>query len=112
MHYCQSIGWNEEKIEDFFQQKVDPTMDWNRLCGNAYTASLWIAVAKTLTGLKLNERIAAFSYGSGFGAELLTLRAGKLAAKGAWADDVAEDLKHRKNINASDYVQMRQANHK
>lgn len=35
-------------------------MLWSRLCGNAYTASLWISVAQALRGLAAGQRRAAF----------------------------------------------------
>lgn len=102
----KNLGWSDEKIAAIFLEKIDPTMDWNRLSGNSYTASLWLAVAKTLVGLPLNKRIAAFSYGSGFGAELLTLRAGPLAVQGAWAEDVKLDLEQRKEISGEQYDKL------
>ena len=49
--------------------------EWNRRCGNAYTASLWISVARALSGRRPGERIAAFSYGSGFGAAVVAAAA-------------------------------------
>ena len=70
-------------------------MLWNKLSGNAYTASLWISVANALQGLSPGERIAAFSYGSGFGAELLSLVAGPAAKEGAWAADIEKDVANR-----------------
>ena len=101
------FGWTTDKIEHLFAQKVDPTMLWNRLAGNAYTASLWISVANALKGLRAGERIAAFSYGSGFGAELLTLAAGPQAVHGAWQEDVDRDLETRKVIDARGYEALR-----
>ncbi len=99
--------WEAERVERFFRDKVDPTMLWNRLCGNAYTASLWISVANALKGLPLGQRIAAFSYGSGFGAELLTLQAGPKAAAGAWQEDVDTDLRTRQRLDGASYQRMR-----
>ena len=101
------FGWDEKRIHAFLDEKVDPTMMWNRVCGNAYTASLWISVASSLRGLQLGERLGAFSYGSGFGAELLTLVAGPKAAEGAWALDVEEDLAQRRKVGAADYAELR-----
>ena len=49
-----------------FTDKVDPTMDWNRLCGNAYTASLWLSVARALVGRQPGEHLAAFFLWLGF----------------------------------------------
>jgi hydroxymethylglutaryl-CoA synthase len=101
------FGWDQEKIESLFRQKVRPTMVWNRLCGNAYTASLWISVANALKGLGIGQRVAAFSYGSGFGAELLMLEAGPQAAEGAWQEDVETDLAQRKQLDAEGYLKFR-----
>ena len=101
------FGWNAEKIETFFRDKVHPTMVWNRLCGNAYTASLWISVANALKGLAAGQRVAAFSYGSGFGAELLTLEAGPKALAGVWEEDVQRDIEAREQVSAADYEKFR-----
>jgi hydroxymethylglutaryl-CoA synthase len=101
------FGWDAERIQRFFDEKVDPTMIWNRLCGNAYTASLWISVASALKGLAQGQRLAAFSYGSGFGAELLVLEAGPQAVEGAWAEDVERDLQGRQHLDAERYVSLR-----
>ncbi len=101
------FGWDTDRIERLFCEKVDPTMVWNRRCGNAYTASLWIAVARALQGLVEGQRIAAFSYGSGFGAELLVLHAGPRAATGDWAADVERDLARRQRVDAAAYARLR-----
>ncbi len=102
------FSWDAERIERFFLEKVNPTMVWNRLCGNAYTASLWISVANALKGLSAGQRIAAFSYGSGFGAELLTLEAGPRAAAGDWASDIEADLSQRRSIDGATYSRSRE----
>jgi hydroxymethylglutaryl-CoA synthase len=101
------LGWTAEKMLEFFAAKVEPTMLWNRLCGNAYTASLWISVAQALQGLAQGERIAAFSYGSGFGAELLSLVAGPQAKNGAWAEDVEKDIAARGRVDGKAYQALR-----
>jgi hydroxymethylglutaryl-CoA synthase len=101
------FGWSTERVEAFFHEKVTPTMLWNKVCGNAYTASLWISVARALRGLRRGERIAAFSYGSGFGAELLMLEAGPQALAGAWEEDVERDLASRTQISHADYEKLR-----
>jgi hydroxymethylglutaryl-CoA synthase len=103
----ESFGWEPERIEALFRDKVDPTMGWSRRCGNAYTASLWIAVAEALCGLAEGAEIVAFSYGSGFGAELLVLEAGPSAQKGAWAEDVEKDLAARRLVDAAEYRRLR-----
>lgn len=99
--------WSAERIEAFFADKVDPSMLWNRLCGNAYTASLWISVAQALRGLTAGQSLAAFSYGSGFGSELLVLEAGPAAAAGAWGEDVERDLRDRRKVDAAGYTELR-----
>jgi hydroxymethylglutaryl-CoA synthase len=103
----EAFGWDAARIAEVFDQKVDPTMHWNRLCGNAYTASLWIAVASALRGLSVGDRVAAFSYGSGFGAELLMLSAGPDAASGSWAADIEADLGQRALVDAAAYSALR-----
>ncbi len=103
----EAFGMSAEAIEALFRDKVDPTMGWNRLTGNAYTASLWISVAEALRGRAAGERLAAFSYGSGFGSELLVLEAGPAAAAGAWAADVEADLASRRLIDAEEYRRLR-----
>lgn len=103
------FGMTAEKILELFDQKVEPTMLWNKLSGNAYTASLWISVANALKGLSAGERVAAFSYGSGFGAELLSLVAGPRAKEGAWAEDIERDVAGRQLITAQDYLKLRAA---
>ncbi len=102
-----SFGWDEQRTAEFFDQRVNPTMEWNRRCGNAYTASLWIAVANALVGAQPGERVLAFSYGSGFGSELVLLSAGPEAARAPWAVDVAADLESRTLIDAQRYCQLR-----
>ena len=108
-HLGASESWDDAKTATLFETKVAPTMETNRRIGNAYTASLWISVAETLRGRDEGATILAYSYGSGFGAELLTLRAGSAAAKGEWADDLESDFRTRSRIDADAYVKMRGA---
>ncbi len=107
MRVGESFGLTRERVEKFFHDKVEPTMLWNKLSGNAYTASLWISVARALQGLQTGQRVAAFSYGSGFGSELLSLVAGPKAAAGSWAQDIERDLAARKRVDASAYSALR-----
>jgi hydroxymethylglutaryl-CoA synthase len=107
LQLAELFRWSAERAEALFRDKVEPTMLWNRLCGNAYTASLWISVAQALRGLAAGQQLAAFSYGSGFGAELLVLEAGPAAAAGAWSADVEADLAGRRKIDAEGYRRLR-----
>ncbi len=103
----ESFGWSPERIEALYRDRVAPSMNWNVRVGNSYTASLWLSVAEALRGLGEGERIAAFSYGSGFGTELLKLEAGAEARAGVWAEDVERDLAARREIDALEYVRLR-----
>jgi hydroxymethylglutaryl-CoA synthase len=103
----ETFGWDEATTAAFFETKVDPTMQWNRRTGNSYTASLWTSVASALAGKDAGEKVAAFSYGSGFGAELLTLEAGPDAKAGAWTRDVEQDFASRKLVDGATYSQLR-----
>lgn len=107
LHSAEALGLDDATAGDLFSRKVDPTMDWNRHCGNAYTASLWIAVASALSGMQPGQRLGAFSYGSGFGAELLTLTAGPAAADAPWVSDVETDFADRKTLDAGRYQDLR-----
>ena len=105
----EALGLSDAETAAFFEQKVEPTMRWSRRAGNAYGAALWIAVAQTLAGLEQGTPIAAFSYGSGFGAELMTLTAGPDAAAGAWVAEVEADLASRTLVDADRYLALRAA---
>ncbi len=109
MHLGASQSWEDAKTATLFETKVAPTMETNRRIGNAYTASLWISVAETLRGREAGSTILAYSYGSGFGAELLTLRAGPHAARAEWADDLDADFRTRTRIDREAYETLRGA---
>ncbi|MEE2776537.1 MAG: hydroxymethylglutaryl-CoA synthase [Acidobacteriota bacterium] len=109
MHLAGALKMPAEKVIELFEDKVEPTMIWNKLTGNAYTASLWISVANALQGRESGDRIAAFSYGSGVGAELMSLVAGPAAKEGAWAVDIEKDLASRRLISGEDYCAIRAA---
>jgi len=104
---AQHFGWNELQLAEFYKTKIEPTMDWNRYSGNAYTASLWISVANALRGLTVGENITAFSYGSGFGSELLLLKAGPAAHLSQWAQDIERDMAQRIYIDEQHYLRLR-----
>lgn len=108
-HLGVSFGWSEGETATFFAAKVEPTMELNRQVGNAYTASLWLSVTDTLRGKKTGEKIAAFSYGSGYGAELFELTAGPAAEDAAWAVELEADLASRRSITGEEYLALREA---
>jgi hydroxymethylglutaryl-CoA synthase len=107
-HLGAAFGWSEAEAAALFAAKVEPTMELNRQVGNAYTASLWLSVADSLRGRAAGERIAAFSYGSGYGAELFELRAGPAAQERVWAVEVEADLATRRLLSGEEYLALRQ----
>lgn len=107
LHLGEELGWSPEEAERLYLEKVEDTLEWNQLTGNAYTASLWISVARALVGLDEGTPIAAFSYGSGYGAELLELTAGPAAASAPWVADVDEDLSSRQLLDMWGYETLR-----
>ena len=107
LHVGEQLGWPEELASHTFDHKVAPTMTWNREIGNSYTASLWVSVASALRGAARGTRLAAFSYGSGCGAELLLLEAGPHAAQAVWATDMEADLAGRSFLNVPEYEALR-----
>jgi hydroxymethylglutaryl-CoA synthase len=108
-HLGAGFGWSEAEAAAFFASKVEPTLALNRQVGNAYTASLWLSVADTLRGRAAGEKIAAFSYGSGYGAELFELEAGPAAREAAWAVEVEADLATRRLVSGEEYLELRAA---
>jgi hydroxymethylglutaryl-CoA synthase len=107
LHLAEELGWNAQEAEQLYLSKVEDTLEWNQLSGNAYTASLWISVARALVGLPQGAAITAFSYGSGYGAELLELRAGPLASSAPWVSDVEQDLQDRRPVDMWGYETLR-----
>ncbi|CEG56632.1 hydroxymethylglutaryl-CoA synthase family protein [Legionella fallonii] len=107
VHFFQHQGWSNEKIEHYFKEKVEPTMIWNQLSGNCYTASLWISVTKALSQLKQGQKLSAFSYGSGYGAELLTLTAMSKVDNSYWVPEVEKLFRQRQKLTAAEYELLR-----
>lgn len=107
LHLADSLGWSESDANTLYETKVAKTLEWNQSTGNAYTASLWISVARALAGMAAGTPMTAFSYGSGFGSELFTLEAGPLAAEGAWVSDMTRDLERRQVVDMSKYESLR-----
>ena len=64
-------------------------------------------MARALVGLSQGTPIIAFSYGSGYGAELLQLAAGPAAASAPWVSDVEDDLRARKPVDMWGYETLR-----
>ncbi|GAB5548988.1 MAG: hydroxymethylglutaryl-CoA synthase [Sandaracinaceae bacterium] len=108
-HLGERFGWDEVTTARLFEAKVAPTFETNRAVGNAYTASLWLSVASALAGRAEGATLGAFSYGSGFGAELTTLEAGPAAAAAAWRGDLERDLAGRTLIDKDAYSALRAA---
>lgn len=102
--YC---GWDQELMLQQYQNKIFPTMQWNQQIGNSYTASLWFSVANALTRMNAAEQLLAFSYGSGCGAELLTLQCTKSQLNSAWQAELESDLATRTIIDADVYQNFR-----
>ena len=65
---------DKTKLQDSLE-RAKSSLVYNRLVGNSYTASLYIALCSLLDNTDTDlsyEQIALFSYGSGFTAELFT----------------------------------------
>jgi hydroxymethylglutaryl-CoA synthase len=102
--YC---GWSAAQILQQYEQKTYSVMQWNQQIGNSYTASLWLSVANALTMTSANQKLLAFSYGSGCGAELLTLQCTASQANSAWEQQLQADLAARQFIDAQFYQAIR-----
>ncbi|MEM8995107.1 MAG: hydroxymethylglutaryl-CoA synthase [Acidobacteriota bacterium] len=111
-HVGKEIGADEGWADDYFKRRIAPSMGWNQRVGNAYTASLWLSVAEALAGRADGDRLMAFSYGSGYGSELMGLEAGPRAADGAWREDVQRDLDGRRRLDVDGYRRLRSSTKK
>lgn len=107
---CAHSEIPKEKALGVFQEKIAPHITWNQKIGNSMTASLWFSIAQNLGGREIGERISAFSYGSGCGAELQFFDAGPEAKQGAWSQDIEEDFATRQQLSAQDYDNFRVQN--
>ena len=105
---CEKFGLDKEKITKLFFQKIKPSLEWNVDVGNCYTASLWLSVAKALNDSNKNDKLLAFSYGSGFGAELLSLTATNTNKNSYWQKALQADFDNRKFITKEEYLMLRE----
>jgi hydroxymethylglutaryl-CoA synthase len=100
-------GLTQEQISTIYKQKIHPTLEWNMKIGNCYTASLWFSTAKALTNMLKNEQLLSFSYGSGFGAELLTITANNNKQNPYWQKHLQSDFDNRQFITSEEYSSLR-----
>lgn len=104
-HVATVNSISELKQHKMLQDKIVPFIDWNKEVGNSYSASLWLSVANALDKADVGDKIACFSYGSGFGSELFVIE--RANAIGAWAEDVKTDLIKRQKISIAEYENWR-----
>ncbi len=100
-HLATVFNFSECEHQKFLCDKILPFLTWNKEVGNAYSASLWLSVAQALDQANTGEKIACFSYGSGFGSELFVIE--RTNGSGFWAEDVKTDLAKRKEISIEEY---------
>lgn len=97
---------NESEMVKLYEIKVDKYLDWNRITGNSYTASLWLAVSNALTKIKPKDKFLAFSYGSGCGAELIEFEVVDNTQQ-HWVENFSADIKNTRYLNKEEYQQLR-----
>jgi len=103
----ETLDWTRDAASDLFESRVASDHAWNALSGNAYTASLWLSVAHAAARLTEGDRLLAFSYGSGFGAELLELAVGTNQGAVDASEDIAQDVAGRTLLSAEAYDALR-----
>jgi hydroxymethylglutaryl-CoA synthase len=104
-HVSSTLNISEFEHSKLLRDKILPFITWNKEIGNAYSASLWLSVAQALDQANAGDKIACFSYGSGFGSELFVIT--RTNGIGAWAENVKTDLAKRKEISIEEYDQWR-----
>ncbi len=104
---ARKANWDLVTTEKIFKQKILPTMQFNLQLGNSYTGSLWFSVACSLTLMQAKEQMLAFSFGSGCGAELLTLKCIANQKDSIWLQELKQDLAQRTIISYQHYCELR-----
>ena len=104
-HLTSIFNLSEFEQHKLLRDKIMPFITWNNEVGNAYSASLWLSVAQALDKADAGDKIACFSYGSGFGSELFVIE--RKNGVGAWAEDVKTDLIKRNKISINEYDSWR-----
>ncbi len=92
-----------------FDAQVAPSLVLSARVGNAYTASLYLALAGLLDaqGDELGgQRIGLFSYGSGCASEFFSGVVGRRAAQRMAASGIGELLSRRERVPFSEYERM------
>lgn len=103
----EALHLSNEQINDLYQSRIEPFLAWNKRCGNAYTASLWLMFAHALCHTNKNARILTFSYGSGMGSELIEWQNNAEAKLLNWKNSTEDKLNNRKAMNAAAYQALR-----
>ena len=106
-HLCTTNGIDQLASDQLYAKKIAPTMAWNTKIGNCYTASLWFSVANALANIKQDQQLLSFSYGSGFGAELLTMTTTNSMQNAIWQQQLQADFDNRQLITPAQYLELR-----
>jgi hydroxymethylglutaryl-CoA synthase len=101
------LGCTKDDAIDLYRKAAEPHLAWNRRIGNCYTASLWFTVAHALAHSPTDSALAAFSYGSGCGAELV-FASPTFAGQPYWAVDLERALDRVTELSGNEYRQLRQ----
>lgn len=102
------FGLDEETAARRFEAIVEPALRWNQEVGNCYTASTWLSLASGLVHSEASH-LAAFSYGSGCGAELLLFERAPSADCVAIARTFDDYRRDRTLLDAAGYLARREA---
>lgn len=96
--------WPAERIEEDFAVRVSPSLEFSRLTGNTYAASLFIGLASLLENgdFSVPRRVGLFSYGSGCAAEFYSGVVG-IEAPGRLVTKVGDALESRYPLNMAEY---------
>ncbi|WP_202149464.1 hydroxymethylglutaryl-CoA synthase family protein [Candidatus Sarmatiella mevalonica] len=99
-HY--RLTMRSSQVED----RLTKHMKWNRMVGNSYTSSLWLAVLHALTYTKCNDEIFCFSYGSGCCSELLFC-VNRGYPTPYWAHQIQQQLDAQRPFSIEEYKKWR-----
>jgi 3-hydroxy-3-methylglutaryl CoA synthase len=96
----------EDEVAASFERMVIPSLRYNRIIGNIYSGSLYVALAGLLEAapkVARESRVGCFSYGSGACAEFFSGLIGQEAQAVLAAHQIGQKLAARRRVSLAEY---------
>jgi polyketide biosynthesis 3-hydroxy-3-methylglutaryl-CoA synthase-like enzyme PksG len=99
---------SDQRIEEDFQKRVAPSLEYCTQIGNIYSATLYAALCGIIDNAEINhfKRIGMFSYGSGCSSEFYSALLSPEAEKIVKKMKINEQLDRRYKLDVNEYDQL------